>query len=261
MNNIIAVLKLTLFALLTFCVIPLQLIIMFFHKGKLAYILPYLWHNIVRRAFLIHLEVIGSPVNKRQTIYVSNHVSYLDIPLIGSVLKASFVAKKDVSSWPVFGFLSKLQQTAFISRERKDAQNVAGSLTHMLDEGKNLIIFPEGTSTEGVEVHPFKSSLFSIIVKNNDKDILIQPFTLHITHIEGKPPKTQKERDIYAWHLNMDDSLAAHLWRFLKHRGAKITLQFHAPIHANEYSDRKTLAKECHSTVSNGLKFLQEREE
>ncbi len=260
MNTLTASLKMLVFALMTLCLIPFQAIIIIFHKGSGAYIIPYIWQNLTCCIFRIKHEIIGEPIKDKQTIHVSNHISYLDIPLIGSTLKASFVAKSDVASWPVFGYLSKLQQTAFISRSSTDVRKGTNLLNTMLNEGKSLIIFPEGTSTEGTEVIPFKSSLFSVITNSEVEELTIQPMTLSMKTVNGRFPSNQNERDIYAWHRNMDTSLASHLWRFAKGKGAIITLSFHSPINTKKFSDRKTLAKECHSTVSNGLKFLQERE-
>lgn len=253
MRNLIALIKLLLFAIVTLVVCPAQLIIMLFTKGKMAYALPFLWENAVRKIFCIKLHVIGKPDLERQTIFMSNHLSYLDIPVLGSIIPASFVAKKDVASWPVFGFLSKLQQTAFISRERSDAEKGKFALDTMLEEGKSLIIFPEGTSTDGREVRPFKSSLFSIALKESLPDIQIQSVTMSIIKTNNNKIKTQDDRDLYAWHINMDTPLAAHLWRFAKNKGAHIKIEFHPPIRASDYQDRKTLANTCHFTVSNGL--------
>ncbi|MGH1376721.1 MAG: lysophospholipid acyltransferase family protein [Alphaproteobacteria bacterium] len=254
MKTIIASVKFIIFALLCCLVVPLQSLILLFHTGKGAYILPFLWQKCVSRLFRIKVVIHGTPLKSKQTIFMSNHISYLDIPVIGSVLPASFVAKKDVASWPVFGFLSKLQQTAFISRERADASQAKHALDTMLNNEKSLIIFPEGTSTDGREVIPFKSSLFSLALKDNLPDLMIQPITLNMDHVDKRPINTQEDRDLYAWHIEMDTPLADHLWRFAKSKGAQISLTFHEPIRAQDFSDRKTLAKACHNTVSNGLK-------
>lgn len=226
---------------------------MLFCKGNAAYILPWLWQKIVCSIFRITVRVNGTPYTDSQTIYMSNHVSYLDIPAIGSILRASFVAKKDVASWPVFGFLSKLQQTAFISRSREDVKKEKHALDSMLDDGKSLIIFPEGTSTDGREVRLFKSSLFSIAMKKNLRGIKVQPVTLRMETVNQKQIHTQDDRDLYSWHIDMDTPLDKHLWRFARNKGAVISLTFHPPLNASDFSDRKTLAKACYNTVSKGL--------
>ncbi len=253
MNIAKSTFKFILFALLTIPVVVLQVILMLFHKGKGAYILPYFWQRCVCKIFSVKVKIIGDPQKEKQTIYISNHISYLDIPVIGSILPTSFVAKKDVASWPVFGFLSKLQQTAFISRDRADAVKGKQTLNTMLHQGKSLVIFAEGTSTDGREVLPFKSSLFAVALQENLPDIYIQPITLKMHTTNKKEITTQDDRDLYSWHRDMDMPLGPHLWRFAQSCGAEISLNFHPPIKASDFSDRKTLAKACHNTVSNGL--------
>ncbi|MGH1404869.1 MAG: lysophospholipid acyltransferase family protein [Alphaproteobacteria bacterium] len=253
MRSAIATLKMTAFAVLTLVIIPLQSISLAISKGKSAYIFPWIWHNCVCMIFRIKVIQKGLPDTKSQTVYMSNHLSYLDIPVMASALRASFVAKKDVAGWPVFGFLSKLQQTAFISRDRADAKQGKDTLDSMLSDRKSLIIFPEGTSTDGREVRPFKSSLFSIVFKEDLKNIMVQPVTIKMENVDKKEVSTQEIRDLYAWHIDMDTPLEQHLWLFAKGTGATISLTFHQPIKAHEQENRKTLAKLCHERVSNGL--------
>ncbi|MCB9982127.1 MAG: 1-acyl-sn-glycerol-3-phosphate acyltransferase [Rhodospirillales bacterium] len=254
-----AALKMTGFVLLCAAIVPAQVLLMLVHKGRGAYVLPHVWHKGVCAVFGIRVQVKGAPYTDSQVLYASNHISYLDIPALASVIRyGSFVAKKDVAGWPVFGFLSKLQQTAFISRSRGDARKEAGALDTMLREGKNLIIFPEGTSTDGQSVVPFKSSLFSIAVQDGVKDMLvIQPVSIQVLSSDGRVPQTQDDRDIYAWHLNMDTELPAHLWGFAQTEGSVLRITFHDVLNVKDFSDRKTLAKACYDTVSKGLDYSQ----
>ena len=256
MRSLFGAFKLFAFVLVCLVVIPIQMVVLLFDKGQHAYVIPRLWHNIVCLIFDLELNVEGTPYQDSQTIYMCNHTSYLDIPLIGSLLKASFVAKKEVASWPVFGFLSKLQQTAFISRNKDDAATEKHALHNMLQAGKSLIIFPEGTSTDGREVLPFKSSLFSLAFDADNADLMVQPITLQMDSVDKRPIETQEDRDLYAWHNGMDEDfdLSAHLLRFSRCNGARVTLKFHPPHRAHDFEDRKKLAKACHDDVSNGLK-------
>lgn len=254
MRKIAAALKLSGFAGLIVAAVPLQLLLLTFCRGPASYILPNLWHKGVCRTLGIRIRVYGTPETGRQVFYVGNHLSYLDIPALGSVIRGSFVAKKDVESWPLFGFLSKLQQTAFISRSRSDASQEKNALDRMLGEGKSLILFPEGTSTDGRDVVPFKSSLFSIVLRDEVRSgLILQPFTIKLIRANGAPPDTQKIRDIYSWHNEMDTPLHTHLWQFSKSHGAELALIFHPSIKAADYTDRKVLAKLCQEHVSNGL--------
>lgn len=257
MKSIRAGLKMVLFALLSLGIIPPQRTIMLFTKGTASYAIPCFWHRNICRAFGIKFETVGTPSLDRQTLFMCNHLSYLDIPLIGSIIKASFVAKSDVSSWPVFGFLADLQQTAYMQRKKTAIAQEAKTLQGRIAAGKSLIIFPEGTSTDGQSVLPFKSSLFSLALNTTQKDLLVQPMTLQLLEVDGRPVRTQEDRDLYTWHLNMQTELPEHLWRFALTSGAKLRLTFHPPLQAAAFEDRKVLAKTCHDNVSKGLEAHQ----
>ncbi len=251
--NIKAVLRLFLFILLNILITITQGPLLWFHKGPKAYILPRLWHAAACRLFSIKITVEGQPETDRQTIYLSNHLSYMDIPTLGNCIPAaSFVAKADVAKWPIFGFLSTLQQTAFISRSRHDAAKEKNSLDHMLATGKSLIIFPEGTSSDGRTVLPFKSSLFSLAFTEGSREPLtLQAITITLLKMDEKSPDDQSVRDLYAWHGDM--TLAPHFWDFAKSKGATLLVRFHPPRHAADYTDRKALAQDCYEDVNNGL--------
>lgn len=253
MNVLLTPLKLVGFLLWCLIMVPLQLVTMLLKNKNPAYTLPWIWHKGVCRVLGLNVIVEGSPCTDRQVIFVCNHMSYLDIPVIGSVLQASFVAKSEVAKWPVFGFLSKLQQTAFISRSKTTLGHDKNNLESMLQDGRSMIIFPEGTSTDGRNVMPFKSSLFSIATSEEAlaQDIWLQPMTLSLITVDRLPPETQRLRDLYAWHGDMD--LAPHLSAFTKIRGATVKITFHPPIQARSLPDRKKLALACHEQVSQGL--------
>ncbi|MCB9991552.1 MAG: 1-acyl-sn-glycerol-3-phosphate acyltransferase [Rhodospirillales bacterium] len=227
--------------------IPPQIIILLFSRGKAAFILPTFWQHRICNAFGLKVEVIGTPVLDRQALFVSNHISYLDIPVIAGVLPASFVAKADVASWPVFGLLAKLQQTAFVSRSRATLAQEKAALSNVLAQGRSLIIFPEGTSSDGQTVLPFKTSLFGLALESG-QDITVQPFTIELASVDGHEVSTQADRDLYAWHGDM--TLMPHFWAFAKSSGAKVRLHFHPPLRVQQISDRKELARICYDLVA-----------
>lgn len=257
MRILIAVLKLLAFALITLWVIPTQLLILAFHKGPGAYIAPKLWHKGVCLIFGIRLFVEGKPVQNQQTLFMSNHLSYLDIPVLGSLITASFVAKKDVEGWPLFGFLATLQQTAFIDRSRTAAAKEMHNLNALIKTGKSLILFPEGTSTDGRTLRPFKSSLFAAPLESENPDLLIQPVSLEMEQVNGRAVETQKDRDLYSWHIDMDTELPVHLWLFALTSGARIKIKFHPPLRVAEFQDRKVLAGACYEHVRSALKLAE----
>lgn len=225
-----------------------QCIVLLFHKGPGSYFIPQLWHRGIAAIIGLKVEITGKPISQQQTIFVGNHLSYLDIFALGSIIRASFVAKEEIAHWPVIGFLSSVQQTAFISRSGGHAKKVANSLAAMLKAGKGLILFPEGTSTDGRTILPFKSSLFSLVRdETHGRAIQVQPFTLVLIETDGKPlvggPETPLNggRDLYAWWGDME--FAPHFWKFLTLSGAKLRIIFHPVIKPTPDQDRKTLAK------------------
>lgn len=253
MRTLRACFKFLVFAILCLLVIPTQSAVLLFTKGPKAYIIPDLWHKAMRHTFQIKVKVSGTPNKDHQTLYMSNHLSYLDIPMMGSMIKASFLAKSEVSGWAVFGFLATLQQTAFIVRKRSRIAEETNSLQSRIDRGDSLIVFPEGTSTSGFSVAPFKSSLFMLALGEHNENLYIQPITIKVLEVDGKKPATKEEQDVYAWPVDMEMELHHHLWRFAKTSGATIELTFHEPLRARDYDDRKVLAKACHDAVGSVL--------
>lgn len=248
MPSLIASLKFILFGLLCATMIPLQILWQAFTRGKRVYALALIWHRSVCRLFGLRVDIIGQPASDRQVIFVANHVSYLDIPVLASVLPASFVAKADVANWPLFGTLARLQHTAFISRSRSMAAQEKHALAARLADGRDLIMFPEGTSSDGSRVLPFKSSLFGIALDHERTgEISIQPVSIILTAIDGRPATDPGIRDKYAWYGDM--TMLPHLWAFGKSRGACVRLHFHAPLSPSAFADRKTLARACEDAV------------
>lgn len=250
MKSSIAGLKVLCLALWTLPLVAMQLVVLAVHRGKNAYIVPRLWHKGVCTIIGIKTEICGQPAHDRQLIYISNHLSYLDIPAIGAYLLASFVAKEDVAHWPVMGFLSKVQQTAFISRTSAHAKKVANALDTMLAQGKSLILFPEGTSSAGTDMLPFKSSLFSLAIPKDTGPVAIQPFVIELVSVNNRPP-TPESRDLFAWYGDME--FGPHIWEFLKNKGATVRLTFLPVIEPDDRHDRKTLCREVENRIRNGL--------
>lgn len=251
MSSVIAVFKIIILLVWSVLLTTPQIFFLFFHKGKKSYYIPWMWHKGVCAILGLKTEIKGTPVHGRQLIYISNHLSYLDIPVIGSCLRASFIAKEDIAHWPVIGFLATVQQTAFISRSSHKAKKVANALDQMVKDGKSLILFPEGTSSAGTSVLPFKSSLFSLAQpKDLPHPVAIQPFVLELLDVNDQP-LTKESRDLYAWYGDMD--FAPHIWVFLKNKGATIRLTFLDVITPGDNQDRKELCKIVESQISSGL--------
>lgn len=253
MRSIIGALKMLCYGLWCVLMIPPQIVVISFTGGKVALFLPRIFHIVSCRLFGLRCVIRGDMIKGRQVLYVGNHLSYLDIPAMGCHFYGSFIAKSDVADWFLFGLLAKLSRTLFISRNRAHAAWTKEQFSRALEEGRPLVLFAEGTSSNGAQILPFKSSLFESVLKHEGDSILIQPFTLGIEEVDGHPLRTDADRDRYAWYGDME--LEPHLWAFAKSRGATLSLTFHAPQSPASFANRKELAKACHEAVAAGLDF------
>ncbi len=212
------------------------------------------FYGILRRAIGLRLVVTGTPTEAMPAIYVSNHLSYLDIPVLGSLLKASFISRGDVAGWPVIGFLSKLQRTIFTSRSRNTAVAEAKTIRARLEAGDRLLMFPEGSSADGNHLLPFKSTFFAVaapIIKNGiEQQIVVQPISLTLTEL-GDLPIGRHQRPFYAWFGDMD--FAPHFWQALQLPGFTIEVRFHAPTTLAQAGDRKALCAYCEREIMAGV--------
>jgi len=213
--------------------------------------IPLLFHRILLKILGIRLRIIGAPSTATPVLFVANHVSYLDIPVLGAVLPAAFVAKSEVASWPLFGFLSKVQNTVFIERRSTRAAAQRTQLQEHLAKRQSLILFPEGTSSDGMNALPFKSSLFSIVEESaHDIAITIQPVSITCTKLDGYP-LLREQRPLYAWYGDM--TLPPHLWNVFKNGRFTVDIIFHPPLTAAEAPNRKALAATCQSLIARGI--------
>ena len=214
--------------------------------------LPVIFHRGCLRIFDIAVTVVGQPSFDKPTLFISNHVSYLDIEVLGSVITGSFVAKSEVEGWPLFGWLAKLQETVFVNRKAKrDVASQGETLTGRLLAGDNLILFPEGTSSDGNRVLPFKTALFAVASQRiDDRPLTVQPVSLTATALDGIP-LGRLLRPLYAWYGDMD--LGPHLWQFAKLGGFTVVLEFHPPVTVDLAGSRKVLADQCWKAVHAGV--------
>ncbi len=248
MRSLLGAFRLAVFLLTAMVTIIIQSVTLAFTKGPACLVYPRLYYGFLCKLFGLKVIVDGEIERGPNIVYAGNHLSYLDIEVLGSILTGSFVAKKDVESWPFFGLMAKMQRTAFISRNPNHAAKETDAIRERLQEGLPLIVFPEGTSSIGKEIYPFKTSFFQIFLNQNIK---IQPFTLNILSVDGKTADSDEVRDLYAWHGDM--TLLPHLWRFAKSKGAVVKVVFQKPIAAVCYQDRKELSAICHDAVVKGL--------
>lgn len=115
----------------------------------------------IARHLVRSIDCTGAAPGGPGTLYVSNHISWMDIPILGSALDTDFIAKSDVRSWPVIGPLSRRSGTLFVTREeRHRVHHQADLIGRKLRDGRSLVLFAEGTTSDGLAILPFRSSLF-----------------------------------------------------------------------------------------------------
>lgn len=215
--------------------------------------MPLWFHRAVSRALGVRTRMSGA-VADGSVLYVANHLSWLDIPVLGSRLYGSFVAKAEVGAMPVVGSLANMQNTIYVDRsQRHRSADQAGGIRERLAEGGNVILFPEGTSNDGVHILPFKSTLFAVVEGEGTEHFRIQPVTIAYTHLNGLPLTRNRLMDI-AWVGDME--LAPHavdvmgLGRMMAH------VALHSPVHRSDFADRKALARHCREVIAEGYHRL-----
>ncbi|CCQ72531.1 1-acyl-sn-glycerol-3-phosphate acyltransferase [Magnetospira sp. QH-2] len=210
------------------------------------------WFRIACRLCGLRLTVKGKQTNARPTLLVSNHISYLDIPVLGAVTNATFVSKSDVASWPVFGFLARIAGTVFIERVPARVRSQRQELSDRLLSGEPLILFPEGTSTRGAHVLPFKSALFGVAqALPEGQDLTVQPLSIAYVRLSDGMPLRGLLQALYGWYGDM--TLGPHLKAVMGLPGAQVEVTFHKPIAVSGLQDRKALAAQCQQQVALGL--------
>jgi 1-acyl-sn-glycerol-3-phosphate acyltransferase len=242
------VVKTTVLVLLILMLVAMQVVVLALARRRAATRLLMLFYRLACVVLGLHVDVRGVPERAQRTVYISNHLSHLDIPVIGSVLRASFVAKDDIRGWPVFGALARLQQTVFISRNPRRAGEIASMLGAALDAGRSLVSFPEGTTSDGSAVLPFKSSIFAMLVDPSLPDMVMQPMTIELLEVDGRAIVDGGDRDLYAYHRDMQ--MGPHLFAFMRLSGARVRLTFHPILPQQDNHSRKSLAALAHASVS-----------
>lgn len=140
------------------------------------------------------------PVPQHHGLWVSNHVSWMDIPVVGSVSPAFFLSKAEIGEWPVFGKLAQAAGTVFIERGSGDTGSVAAQIASFLKDGFSVIFFPEATTTDGKKIKRIHGTLLQAAI---DANVPIQPLVLAYVNKDG----TLSEALPYHGKLSMKDSM------------------------------------------------------
>src|SRR3954468_8238610 len=239
------------YLLVTLALLPFHLLAQVLRITPVVRWLPVVYHRIVCVILGIRVRVHGQRSTETPTLYVCNHVSYLDIELLGGLVPGSFVAKAEVATWPFFSTLAKAQGTIFIERRSGKTSASRNEMMRRLNTGDNLMLFPEGTSSDGTRVLPFRTALFGVAqLRRDDKAIVVQPVAIAYTRLDGIP-LGRYWRPLFAWFGDLD--LVPHLWQMVCLGDTEAVVTFFPPIDIDQLGDRKKLAEFCFRQVSLGV--------
>jgi len=194
----------------------------------------------ILQGFGVAFERRGAEPAGAGTLYVANHMSWLDIPLLGIVLEGDFVSRADLHDWPILGRLARHRGTLFVAREqRQEVRGQADSLEARLAEGGSVILFPEGTTSGGSEVLPFRTSLFAAARAAR----AVQPLTIVYRGADGEPLDPVL-LDRIAWHGTQP--LPANAAMLARH-GLSVTVTLLPPL--LPHGSRKEIAEQCRAAI------------
>jgi 1-acyl-sn-glycerol-3-phosphate acyltransferase len=222
-------------------------------RGRVVFARIY-WRNFYRLIGL-KVRVLGASArgNGRRVVYVSNHSSWLDIPVLGGTLEACFIAKAEVGAWPFIRTIARLGRTIFVSRRKSRTGVENTAIRERLEAGDDLILFPEGTTSDGARVLPFRSSFFALAETENPP--ILQPVSVVYDRLDGLPALLGT-RPLFAWYGDME--IGPHFWRLAQHHGLRASVVLHAPLDPLAYPDRKLLARALWQVVAEGAATLRQ---
>jgi lyso-ornithine lipid O-acyltransferase len=212
--------------------------------------LPAFYHRWCCWILGFQVRTIGMPTPLRPALFASNHVSYTDITVLGSLIVGSFVAKAEVAGWPLFGWLAKLQRTVFVDRRVRSTALQRDAIAARLAAGDALILFPEGTSGDGNRILPFKTALFSAAETTPNAPTAVQPVSIAYTRLDGIP-LGRLLRPYLAWCGSA--GLAPHLWGMIGLGTVEVVVEFHPPTFYADCGSRKALSRYCHARIAGGV--------
>lgn len=220
---------------------------------KVAVFLTKIWSNLNAWVLGIRVNMKNKHfIQKGQNYFIiGNHLSYLDIILVGCKKPGLFVAKKEVKYWPLLGQLAWLAGTLFVDRSKKGPsanRPYIGQIADYLKQGLTILVFPEGTSSNGEGVFPFKKAIFSSPIL---AETPILPITLRYKSV-NKQPFSPENRDLVTWHSDM--TFIDHFWGVLNLKGFEVELIVNPPVvekpkDDNVFPQAKKLSEKLHDII------------
>jgi 1-acyl-sn-glycerol-3-phosphate acyltransferase len=206
------------------------------------------YYRVLCAILRIRVRVVGKPVRDRAVLFVSNHVSWADILVIGSLAPVAFVSKSEVADWPLVGITARLQRTVFVDRARRHQTGDAiAEIVKRLAGGIPVVLFAEGMSSDGNRVLPFRSALVGAVKEAAARgDIVIQPMSIGYTALHGIPMGRQ-HRPLVAWYGDLD--FMPHIKAFIARGAIDAVVSFGDPVPADGAADRKAMTKRLEDAV------------
>ena len=155
--------------------------------------------------------------------------------------------------WPGIGTVARLGRTVFVSRQRQATRRERDVMRERLAAGDNLLLFPEGTTSDGARVMPFRTPFFA--VAEGPDPPLIQPVSVVYDRLAGLPTG-RASRPVFAWYGDMD--LASHFWRLGQYGGLRVTVLLHPPMDPVLYAGRKELSQAVWRVIADGASRLRQ---
>lgn len=196
----------------------------------------------------MRIQTHGLPI-EGSALRVCNHVSWTDIPILAAGLPLRFLAKHEVASWPLIGWIARQVGTIFVKRGAGDSAAVRETLASALEAGESILVFPEGTTTAGESVRPFHPRLLGAAITARCP---VQAITIAY-HRDGQPDRLVP--------FVGDDEFVAHLFRLLRKPAVRVDVVFHPPLAVSVSDTPSELARTLHQQVSKGLEVLREKPE
>jgi len=207
------------------------------------------YYRVLCSLLRIRVRVVGAPMRRRSVLFVSNHVSWADILVIGSIAPIAFVAKREVARWPLVGITAKMQRTVFVDRMRRhQTGDAVAEIVKRIRSGVSVVLFAEGTSSDGNRVLPFRSALLGAVEETESAadGILMQPMSICYTGQHGIPMGRQ-HRPLVAWYGDLD--FMPHIKAFIEQGAVDALVTYGEPVPADRSTDRKAISKELEGTV------------
>ena len=244
-----ALLRIAAVAALALPLIPLQALAV--RLGwRLACTLPVVFHRCVLALVGVSVKKVGQEDRRRPLLIVANHVSWLDIPVLGAAAPMSFIAKSEVAGWPGIGLLARLQRTFFIERQSRHKTGVAASgIGERLRQGDAMLLFAEGTTGDGIHVLPFRSALLGAAraaMNEDDTAVFVQPVAIRYVRRDGLPIGRGAMPAI-SWAGDLD--LVPHLLGILAGGPIDVVISWGEASAFDRDTDRKVLARSMEAQV------------